>query len=282
MPLFRHYILPFISAYFKHCSKWPTVQKVKAVDTEECEEDETFPMEVSPVQLDDIQLVTLKLESGNYICFQADTGAQCNVIPLAVYKKATGDYKLSHVMPTQTAITVYGGHSIPIAGTTLLNVWRGDNHCKLNCRLIDSEGIRLLLGRKACVGMKIITYLDNYDMNRPDTTSAAVFTEEIMPYTATTQTAPSFLTRVGKLEGHYHIWLNTQHCPRRVPAALREHLQGALEDLVKEHIITPVTEPTPWINSMVIVPKKNATLRICLDPQDLNHYTERALSVTDR
>jgi len=63
------------------------------------------------------------------------------------------------------------------------------------------------------------------------------------------------------LEGDYHIRLRPdavpiQQSPRRVPAALRERLQGTLEDLVKQQIIAPVTEPTPWINSMVVVPKK--------------------------
>ena len=57
------------------------MQRVKAVDMEECEEDKTFPMEVAPVQLDETQLVKLKLESHNHIQFQADI-AQCNVIPL--------------------------------------------------------------------------------------------------------------------------------------------------------------------------------------------------------
>ena len=41
--------------------------------------------EVSAVTLDDSQLVTLKLESGKYLRFQPDTGAQCNVIPLHLY-----------------------------------------------------------------------------------------------------------------------------------------------------------------------------------------------------
>ena len=166
-------------------------------------------------------------------------------------------------MPAQTAITAYGGHTIPVEGTTLLKVWRGDYRCKLNCKLIDSEGIWPLLGRKACVGMKIITYLDNNDMNKPDTTGAAVFAEEIMPYTSKEQLHPIVFSQgVGKLERHYHIRPSldatpTQRCPRRVPAALREHVQGTLEDLVKEQIFARVTGPTPLINSMVVMLKKN-------------------------
>ena len=34
--------------------------------------------------------------------------------------------------------------------------------------------------------------------------------------------------------------------------------------------MAPVTEPTPWIISIVVVTKKNGTLRICKDPQSLN------------
>ena len=45
--------------------------------------------EISAVTLDDSQLVTLNLESGNYFRFQPNTGAQCNVVPLHLYKKAT-------------------------------------------------------------------------------------------------------------------------------------------------------------------------------------------------
>jgi len=45
------------------------------------------------------------------------------VLPLAVYKKATGDSSLSHVIPAQTTITAYGGHAIPVTGTALLKVW---------------------------------------------------------------------------------------------------------------------------------------------------------------
>ena len=45
--------------------------------------------------------------------------------------------------------------------------------------------------------------------------------------------------------------------------------------MVKEKIITPVTDPTPWINSMVVVHKKNGALRICLDPKELNNAIRR-------
>ncbi len=42
--------------------------------------------------MDDSQCVTLQLDSGNYLRFQVDTGVQCNVVPIDLYKKATKYY----------------------------------------------------------------------------------------------------------------------------------------------------------------------------------------------
>ena len=61
-----------------------------------------------------------------------------------------------------------------------------------------------------------------------------------------------------------------QHAPRRVPVAIREQLKDTLTQLTEQEIIQPVTEPTAWINSIVVVSKKNGSLCICLDPKDLN------------
>lgn len=66
--------------------------------------DENEIFEVSALALDDSQLVTVQLESGSYVRFQVDTGAQCNVVPVALYKQATGDNSLSKVVPVNTKI----------------------------------------------------------------------------------------------------------------------------------------------------------------------------------
>ena len=48
-----------------------------------------------------------------------------------------------------------------------------------------------------------------------------------------------------------------------------------LEYMVDLNIITPVTEPTDWVISLVVVEKPNRSLRICLDPRDLNQAIKR-------
>lgn len=155
----------------------PSVRPVAgAADGEDS--DEIFQTLRTTALLDDSQLVTLRLNSGSHIQFQVDTGAQCNVVPLEIYKKATGDQALEHVTPAQTHNAAYGGTTLPVVGTTLLRVSRGDFNGQLNCKLVDRQDIRPLLGRKACVGMKIVSYLDNDQLNKPNTGNSPVYAVE--------------------------------------------------------------------------------------------------------
>ena len=213
------------------------------------------------------------------IRFQVDTGAQCNVLPLAIYKKATGDVTLSNVVPTNTQIRAYGCTTLPVVGSTLLRVSRGKIRCCLDCKLVDREDVQLLLGRRACLGMKIVSYLDNDQLNQPIPGESTVYKVENATPGATQQLIKSypkvFSDGVGLLQGHYHIRLNSnavpvQHAPRQVPVPLRARLKETLDDLVCQEILAPVEQPTSWISSMVVVPQKDGTLRICLNPKDLN------------
>jgi hypothetical protein len=64
--------------------------------------------------------------------------------------------------------------------------------------------------------------------------------------------------------------------PRRVPEALRERLKAELQQMERDGIIQKVTQPTDWVNSMVVVEKpKTGKLRICLDPKALNDAIRR-------
>ena len=195
--------------------------------------DEVFGVEeISAVTLDGSQLVTLKLESGNYLRFQPDTEAQCNVVPSHLYKKATKDVDLCSVTPVNTAIILYGGTSIPILGKVRLRVWRGDLRCLLDCNLVDSNKVRPILGRKACLGMNIIQYLDNDQLNRPQESNGEVYTHDVpsSSQVSADQLIKSFprvfADCVCALAGEYHMVLDesarpVQHPPRRVPVAIR-------------------------------------------------------------
>ena len=80
--------------------------------------------------------------------------------------------------------------------------------------------------------------------------------------------------------GPYHIKLKdsykpVQHPPRSVPLGMQSAYKAELDRQVKEGIITEVHEHTEWINSIVPVMKEDSSLRLCLDPKDLNKAIKR-------
>ena len=46
-----------------------------------------------------------------------------------------------------------------------------------------------------------------------------------------------------------------KHRPRKVPVHLQEAFHEEVERLVKIDVLEPVTEPTEWVNSFVVVEK---------------------------
>ena len=239
------------------------------------EEESELPVfqvfKVSANQSPDSSLVTLKVLSGNFIRFKIDTGVRCNVLPIHIYKKSTGDFDLKHVSPAKSSIVSYDGGNIPVLGIVKLQVWRGSFTCLLLCRLVESKRCRPILSKSACEVMGVVEIKDSDPIRRPDTSGGHMFSVEDVMSSSRPLTKEQVIEMfpdvkdegLGLLEGEYHIRLNdsakpVQHAPRRGQVALRSK------------IIEPVSKPTPWISSMLAVLKKNGKIRICLDPKDLN------------
>ena len=49
-------------------------------------------------------------------------------------------------------------------------------------------------------------------------------------------------------------------------------VKAKLDQLVQAGVIAPVTEAIDWVNPMVVIPKPNGKIRLCIDLQRLNKY----------
>ena len=62
----------------------------------------------------------------------------------------------------------------------------------------------------------------------------------------------------------------------RIPVAMQERVKAELERMQSIGVITPVTEPTDWVSSMVAAHKKDKQeIRLCINPKDLNTALKR-------
>ena len=105
--------------------------------------------------------------------------------------------------------------------------------------MVESNRVRPILVIKACLGMNIITYLDNDQLNRPQASQGGVYTHAV-PATSPVSADQLFkrfprvfTDGVGALAGEYRMVQDksarpVQHPPRRVPFAIRERLRETL------------------------------------------------------
>jgi hypothetical protein len=54
-------------------------------------------------------------------------------------------------------------------------------------------------------------------------------------------------------------------------------VKSELDAMIKQGVISPVTEPTTWCSGMVVVPKKNGNIRLCVDLTSLNKAVQREI-----
>jgi hypothetical protein len=63
--------------------------------------------------------------------------------------------------------------------------------------------------------------------------------------------------------------------PRRLPIRIKQKVKEELDRMINLGVIEPQIEPTEWCHPLLVVDKKDGTIRLCLDPRRLNEWIER-------
>ena len=78
---------------------------------------------------------------------------------------------------------------------------------------------------------------------------------------------------MGNTQSNYQMMQNpTIHPPRKVPLTILPKLKETLDRLEMAGVVSNLDHPTEWLNSLVIVEKKDGSLRLYLDPKDLKKF----------
>ena len=241
------------------------------------------------VGLDDAQWhITLPLGPKNdKMCFKIDTGAQANVIPYHLYRKIRKAPALSYA---NVQLSAYDGSTIQVRGKCVLKCKHKNRDFNVEFMVanVKSEPI---LGSKASIQLGLIKRI--YSVNHGEKPTARVNSNNGAKPTVnpTAQSDKDSLAILNEFDDlfhgigclnvpDHHISLKNDaqpiiYPPRKVPEALKPRLKAELQRLQENDIIASVDEPTDWVNPIVCVEKSDGTLRICLDPKELNKSIRR-------
>ncbi len=91
---------------------------------------------------------------------------------------------------------------------------------------------------------------------------------------------------LGKLKGfqvRLHVEDSVQPVaqpPRRVPFHVRKKIEEQLLNDEKLGVIEKTEGPTPWVSPVVVVPKKEGKIRVCVDMRQVNKSIKRERHIT--
>ncbi|XP_030760328.1 uncharacterized protein K02A2.6-like [Sitophilus oryzae] len=256
------------------------VNEVKEQEQEDIEEEKTFYLDTLVLgQLDKVsQLVNLnssinslqtqwyqKLKiNKEFIQFKLDTGAECNTLPYNYFQKLNKNNSLN-LKETKLILTSYSGNKFKPLGSVNLECKLNKNVNKVDFLVVDLNNAVPILGLESCLKFNLLKRVN--EITSKETKEQFVSRNK------------DVFTGLGKI-GKYKIKLIGEPEPiikpiRRVPEAVSHKLKNTLEIMEKKGIIIKVNEPTEWCQNLVIVEKPDKSLRVCLDPKDLNRYIGR-------
>lgn len=201
------------------------------------------------------------------IKFKLDTGADVNVLSRKMLSEV--GIPESQLRDTKIVLEAFGGSVLKPLGVVPLKVQCNNVEFTTDFIIVD-KAVSPLLGLESCIKLNLIVLHKEKIHNLYKFNTKDEFIKK----------NSELFEGLGKFRDKCEIQVNSEaipviNPPRRIPFAIRNKLKETLISLEHRKIISKVEKPSGWVNNIVIVEKKDGSLRICLDPQDLNLEIKR-------
>ena len=198
-------------------------------------------------------VVTISI-NGSPVKFKIDTGADVTVISDTTYKALA---KKTPLKPAKKSLT--GPSSQPLDVCGLFTGTLQHRSCTSSEDIFVVNNLQMsLLGHPAIESLRLVSRVNTVADQR-------------LPYMY-----PDLFQGLGKNPGKYHIQLKDDAQPfalstlRRVALPLQPKVKSELQWMEQLGVISKVDEPTDWCAGIVVVPKQDGKVRICVDLTKLN------------
>ena len=200
-----------------------------------------------------------------------DTGSAGNIIPLRIFKqiwpdKIGQDGRPTITTPSNINLIAYNGGNIPHYGAVKLPCRYRGKYFKGKFFIANTDG-PTIFGLELCqkLNIVVINAIQSTPLNELDKLK---------------QNYPTCFQGLGKLPYECQIALKPDAVPvqrpsRRPPIQLRQKIRDELKRMEELGVIKKMSQPTDWVSNITYVTKSNGSLRICLDPRDLNKNIKR-------
>lgn len=195
-----------------------------------------------------------------------DTGASTNILDEGAFAKITQSEQ-TEVQQSSAQLFAYGSRSqLSTLGKFDATLKTGDNSISANLHVVKGlHGSLLSYHTASELGL------------------VEVKVNNVTGCDQLVQQYPNVFKGIGKLKGYeaiLHIDQAVQlqsvaQPARKIPFHMRKKVSAELKKLEQQNIIERVEGPTPWISLLVVIPKKNGEIRLCVDMRMPNKAIRR-------
>lgn len=216
--------------------------------------------EASSPQINNTIEWTIPVRYNNEIIeFKIDSGADNTAIPASIYNSM---FKGAKLLTPDKQLCGPDGNTLKITGKLHEQISYGGKQIKEEIYVI--EGLKnCLLGKPAIQAFGLGPKIQEICTVNPK------------------QDFPKIFRGLGQMKGCYKIKLKPDSvpyaisAPRRIPIPLLKKTETEIKSMVDKGIIVPVNTPTEWCSPIVVVPKTDGNVRICVDLIELNKSVQR-------
>ena len=208
----------------------------------------------------------VNIQTNNFdVQYKIDSGAQCNVMPMNIFKRL---YKEGKLLPSDATLSAYSDTKLNVYGRCVLSLLHRGKVFKVLFYVVETQQTPLL-GLNTSTRLDLIRRVDNV------VTASDIKSRVLKDYS-------DVFGEMGTLKRTYHMVMKDDAIPviaptRRLPFGLVKRVDEEIDRMVKLGVVEkiPENEPTEWLNTLVVVEKPNGKVRLCLDPRHLNKAIKR-------
>ena len=234
-------------------------------------------------------ITTVKINDTRSIPMKVDTGADTCVLTTDDLQKLG---LCLDIKPCNAVLKSYGGNTITNLGNTTRKITFKSNSASASFNIVEAHSHPSIISCQLAQELGIITVNVQESSQACPQAHPGASVMSLSKSTVLEEYQDCF-DKIGRFPGDkYHIQLidNSKpvvHPQRTVPVHILPLYKAELDKMIADDIITEVTEPTDWVNSIVCNVKETSDgkkkVRLCLDPKDLNknirreHYYSRRI-----
>lgn len=193
-----------------------------------------------------------------------DSGASCNVIDKVMWEWLKTNKIKCESRKTDKHLYSYGSDTpMKVIGSFCALIEVGKEALKAEFIVVEEKG-QALLGRDTAIKLKVLKLGTDVQINVVNEGN-----DIFVKYS-------DCFEGLGKLKNFtLEIPIDKEITPvaqplRRIPFHLRERVEKKIAELEQLDVIEKATGPTPWISPVVVVPKSNMDIRLCVDMRQAN------------